>query len=449
MKSTWYGLTNDGVTELSPINWLRYYQGSSLFVLDAGAPSNPCPLNGTFRAIRFANHQTTLSSIDLLLEMLLPQKEANLHVSADNSNADLSFENLVMSPSFASALVPFGRANKAALDCMQSDHSRQFQQLPEIAVRQAVKSTMGLFSLNEDQQVVLRSVAAWFTEVQTANVLLVRGVFGSGKSFLLAAICVFLKLCDQYASNNSVSDTMVPGSVNRPPLSTLISSNTNVAVDRILSILVSMGPVSCLPVIARVGCVLKIDKQLRPYLLSTKDHKPSLLRDIAVAAKQTNNQSPGEGDDTVLQELLAQVKQPDFAVQQKQLLKLADVVGVTCASAGSPVLCGKSFQLCILDEASQMTEPLSLLPLARAKCCKMIVVGDPMQLPPTLVAKQPSPTAAAGEDSCWLGTTLFDRLMLLGHPMITLRTQYRCHPDISGICRCDVVQLPTYLSECQ
>ena len=31
----------------------------------------------------------------------------------------------------------------------------------------------------------------------------------------------------------------------------------------------------------------------------------------------------------------------------------------------------------ILDEASQMTEPLSLLPLACARPLRMLVVGDP------------------------------------------------------------------------
>lgn len=53
--------------------------------------------------------------------------------------------------------------------------------------------------------------------------------------------------------------------------------------------------------------------------------------------------------------------------QRKKKLKSAAVVGVTCCSAGLPVLEGQSFDVCLLDEASQMVEPLTLNPLTAAK----------------------------------------------------------------------------------
>ena len=40
--------------------------------------------------------------------------------------------------------------------------------------------------------------------------------------------------------------------------------------------------------------------------------------------------------------------------------------------------------MAILDECSQMTEPMSLLPVVRAKAAHLIAVGDPQQLPPLL-----------------------------------------------------------------
>ena len=43
-------------------------------------------------------------------------------------------------------------------------------------------------------------------------------------------------------------------------------------------------------------------------------------------------------------------------------------MGVTCCSVALPALDGATFEVVVLDEASQMIEPLSLLPLVRASC---------------------------------------------------------------------------------
>lgn len=53
--------------------------------------------------------------------------------------------------------------------------------------------------------------------------------------------------------------------------------------------------------------------------------------------------------------------------QRRKLLKSAAVVGVTCCSASLPVLEGQSFDVVMLDEASQMVEALTLNPLTCAK----------------------------------------------------------------------------------
>ena len=37
----------------------------------------------------------------------------------------------------------------------------------------------------------------------------------------------------------------------------------------------------------------------------------------------------------------------------------------------------RCMQVVLLDECSQMTEPMSLLPVARFNCSKLVVVGDP------------------------------------------------------------------------
>lgn len=73
--------------------------------------------------------------------------------------------------------------------------------------------------------------------------------------------------------------------------------------------------------------------------------------------------------------------------QRRKKLKTAGIVGVTCCSAGLPVLEGQSFDVLLLDEASQMIEPLILNPLTTAKprfalgtCCALSPLA-PSQLP--------------------------------------------------------------------
>ncbi|CAH3018172.1 unnamed protein product, partial [Porites evermanni] len=60
-----------------------------------------------------------------------------------------------------------------------------------------------------------------------------------------------------------------------------------------------------------------------------------------------------------------------------QKLSQVRVVGFTCAACVFPCLDKLKFQILLLDECSQMTEPASLLPMARFECQKLVLVGDP------------------------------------------------------------------------
>ena len=44
-----------------------------------------------------------------------------------------------------------------------------------------------------------------------------------------------------------------------------------------------------------------------------------------------------------------------------------------------------NFEVCIIDEAGQSTEPSTLIPL-RYGCKRLVLVGDPRQLPPTVLS---------------------------------------------------------------
>lgn len=61
-------------------------------------------------------------------------------------------------------------------------------------------------------------------------------------------------------------------------------------------------------------------------------------------------------------------------------VSLQHVVGVTCLGISHVMLARRRFDVCIIDEASQILLPVALGPLFFAN--KFIVVGDDQQLPP-------------------------------------------------------------------
>ncbi|KAK6589089.1 hypothetical protein RS030_233544 [Cryptosporidium xiaoi] len=81
------------------------------------------------------------------------------------------------------------------------------------------------------------------------------------------------------------------------------------------------------------------------------------------------------------------------------------------------------FDTVIIDEASQGVELSTLIPL-RLGCKRLILVGDPKQLPATVLSRK------AIEHK--YDISLFQRLQMSGFPVVMLGVQYRMHPDISA-----------------
>ncbi|KAH9297337.1 hypothetical protein KI387_029019, partial [Taxus chinensis] len=94
----------------------------------------------------------------------------------------------------------------------------------------------------------------------------------------------------------------------------------------------------------------------------------------------------------------------------------ACVVGVTCLGIGNPLLANKRFDVCIVDEAGQITLPVCLGPIMFART--FVLVGDHYQLPPLVRS------AEARENG--MGISLFRRLSE-AHPqaVYALQCQYR------------------------
>lgn len=55
-------------------------------------------------------------------------------------------------------------------------------------------------------------------------------------------------------------------------------------------------------------------------------------------------------------------------------------LGTTCVASTFEVFNGVTFSLALLDEASQLMEPLSMVPLSRFSCSRLLMIGDPLQV---------------------------------------------------------------------
>ncbi|KAJ1555789.1 hypothetical protein HK405_013041, partial [Cladochytrium tenue] len=241
------------------------------------------------------------------------------------------------------------------------------------------------FSLNSGQ----RNVVLAFVEGILGHrrpVTLCHGVFGSWKSFL---VCVIIIILYRVKNAGGFPDDF----------KVAVSSMTNVAVDRILLGLLKMNFVN----LVRVGSLKKIAKGLLPF-----------------SAQQLKNKSED------LKELHAILNDEKLLPTERRAVQdtIRLFACVTCIAASFECLDHTIAHVMILDESSQVTEPLSMLLLSRLSSSYALLVGDPKQLPPSITTNCEDPDVS-------LERTLFSRLVDQGVPSILLDTQYRCHPRIA------------------
>ncbi|XP_033122340.1 uncharacterized protein LOC117121304 isoform X2 [Anneissia japonica] len=268
------------------------------------------------------------------------------------------------------------------------------------------------YHLNADQAEALLQVASMFNSVDNSKrralpITLIHGVFGAGKSFLLSVVVLFLVhlftiKTDQLETSEDDYWKL------------LISSTTNVAVDRILMGLLDLGFEDFI----RVGSLRKISKPILPYSVHASDKKNDDIKELQEMLK--SDLTPSE------KQLIKKSLERQRLGHNKALLAKVKVVAVTCAACAFPCIDKLKFPVVLLDECSQMTEPASLLPIAKFHSEKLVLVGDPKQLPPTIQGSEAATTYG-------LEQTLFGRLVIMGIEAVMLRTQYRCHPHISAL----------------
>ena len=199
----------------------------------------------------------------------------------------------------------------------------------------------------------------------------------------------------------------------------LVVAETNLAVDNLCEKLMSLG--------------------VRVVRIGKLDHIAPPIRSISLEG-QIEKKRVEEGRDKP-KSLFPSKK----AV--KSILNAAQVVAATCTSAGDPNLKGTIFPFVIIDEATQVTEPTSLIPLVNG-CQQLVLIGDPEQLAPNLPVPQKSLDSEL--QIAELSVTLFHRLQG-ALPSIFLSEQHRMHPELARFPSCKFYRerLLTATNRCQ
>ncbi|KAG7671204.1 hypothetical protein Ndes2526B_g02329 [Nannochloris sp. 'desiccata'] len=276
----------------------------------------------------------------------------------------------------------------------------------------AKRAIQGATGINKSQRMAIAGAV-------TRTFTIWQGPPGTGKTRTLLS---YLALLCSLASTSQ----------RKKELGTILAvADTNAAADNLLQGLLEYG----LKVV-RVGRVAQVRSELRYACLEAVAERSPLgksasgLRDQAARMLTQVQEAAAEGRAT---ERDVQQTQREanrlWAQAEAQLIEASEavlegcqiVVG-TCASAGEPRLAERQFRVVAIDEATQATEPSTLVALTKGAEC-VVMAGDHAQLPPTVVSRLATQNG--------LDVSLFARLQNEGLPSLILNTQYRMHPAIS------------------
>lgn len=182
-------------------------------------------------------------------------------------------------------------------------------------------------------------------------------------------------------------------------------------------------------------------------VLTQSSEAAAIVRDVRqeIDAKQASIKKTRNGKERRI--IYGEVKELRKEYRWREKLCVTRLVGeskvvlATLHGAGGFQLRHETFDVLIIDEASQALEAQCWIPLLSAK--KLILAGDHLQLPPTIkssvIASKSTVETASDSDPSkttlgagTLETTLFDRLLALHGSSIKrmLTTQYRMHEKI-------------------
>ena len=206
----------------------------------------------------------------------------------------------------------------------------------------------------------------------------------------------------------------------------LAVADSNVAVDNLLEGLLERGVRA-----VRLGQPVKVRENLRNATMDARMESHELNRDLVEEIERNEKLSRrikgmrGRKEKGLAHRDLTtrwkQVKRLERQIRD-DILDRAQVLCCTCIGSGHELLDGRRFSRVLIDEATQATEPATLVPIVKG-ARQVVLVGDHKQLPPTVISRR--------AENGGLSRSLFERLVDMGIKPLLLSTQYRMHPSIS------------------
>jgi ATP-dependent RNA/DNA helicase IGHMBP2 len=209
----------------------------------------------------------------------------------------------------------------------------------------------------------------------------------------------------------------------------LACAPSNTAVDNILERLVRARQK-----VVRIGHPARVNEQLRDHTLDAKvqDHEAmKIVREMQREAENLFRRAgrftrarPGRGEKQAMRREARQLKSDARLLERQAVENVIDRADVVCSTAtfNEDIVGDREFDLVVIDEACQSTEPGCWIPVLRAD--RIVLAGDHCQLPPTVLSKQ------ATKDG--LQMSLLERLVEHYGDAVTrkLDKQYRMHTHI-------------------
>ncbi|PPR00946.1 hypothetical protein CVT24_000253 [Panaeolus cyanescens] len=239
-------------------------------------------------------------------------------------------------------------------------------------------------SLNDSQKAAVKFC------LESPEVACIHGPPGTGKTHTLIEV---------------IRQLTTQTTVNLKPQRVLVCGASNLSVDNILERLLALptpdkGDRLKVTRIGHPARVLAREGILDSTLevKATNTDQAVLARDVKVELETTLGILSGKGKGTKgkaprgaerkklwddVKALRKEYRQREGGIV-KSVLNESQVVVSTCHSAGSRQLFNQTFDVVIIDEATQAVEAVCWIPIFKAK--KLILAGDPMQLPPTVIS---------------------------------------------------------------
>lgn len=187
----------------------------------------------------------------------------------------------------------------------------------------------------------------------------------------------------------------------------------------------------------RIGNVSRIKEKVLKYSIegkmevheeykNIKTYKKKAAEFRQMASKYKRSFGPSEREQRKLLKQEARNLSKEASLLEEhiihQLIKDADVIVCTLTGVNNKYIELLRFDYVLIDEAAQAIEPACWLAISKAE--KVIIAGDPYQLPPTV--KSPQAT------SLKLNQTLMERMISDSERVSLLTIQYRMNAEIMG-----------------